>query len=144
MSHHISLIALSAVLALCPAVPVQAAPRLFGDSVLLRQDGFTDEINGQGPDLVLLAAGPSDGWKTVIRHLRGRYPVHLIVLDRPDGDIAAVDAWLVKRGWTPVLLAGEAPAAALAAAHPENVKQVLQLQGASETLIAALKAFLRG
>ena len=58
---------------------VQAETRLFGDSVLNRGDGISDEITGAGPDLVLIAGSQSgDDLRDTVKSLRKDHRVHLI------------------------------------------------------------------
>jgi hypothetical protein len=57
----------------------QAGSRLFGDSVLNRSDGITDEITGSGPDMLVIAGSQSaDALRDTVKSLRKDHRIHLI------------------------------------------------------------------
>jgi hypothetical protein len=92
-----SKICLIAGLALAVTLPAQAATRLFGDSVLIMTDGFSDEITGDGPAIVYVAGTESpDAVEAAVKQLRKTNRVHLIHMT--DGAAAsALETYLANR-----------------------------------------------
>ena len=75
----------------------QAGARIFGDSVLNVQDGFSDEITGDGPALVFIAGTQSpDALRDTVKALRKTSRVHLMRVT----DASAARAYLDKRKLT--------------------------------------------
>ena len=73
-----------AALVLTFALPAQAGTRLFGDSVLNLSDSFSDEITGNGPALVFVAAAQSpDELRDTVKALRKTNRIHLIRMTGP-------------------------------------------------------------
>ena len=126
-------------LMLTTMLPAQA--RLFGDSILLQDDGFSDEISGEGPDLILIASPSDDANKATVKHLRRSYRVHLIHTDSNDA-VATLNTYLSRRRIKPVALidqGGGSVSRALAALRGD-LKKTMVTQAADD---AALDAFLK-
>ena len=94
----------------------QAASRVFGDSVLNRTDNLSEEVTGQGPELVFVAGTESpDELRAAVRELRRTNRVHLIRMTEGGNDAAhaaALRAYLDKRHLTEAPLAGSGAALA--------------------------------
>ncbi|MEO8114745.1 MAG: alpha/beta hydrolase [Phenylobacterium sp.] len=121
------------------------ANRLFADSQLVVRDRFSDEVIGQGPDLVLIPglASSRATWKATAERLRGRYRLHLIQVAGFAGETArgngegevviataeAIDAYLVEKQLTPAVLIGHSLGGTmipyLAEKHPEHLRTAL-------------------
>ncbi len=92
----------------------QAASRVFGDSVLNLTDNLSEEVTGQGPELVFVAGIESpDELRTAIRQLRRTNRVHLIRMMEGGNDAAnaaALRAYLDKRHLAEAPVAGSGAA----------------------------------
>lgn len=140
------LAAVLALLAIAPPALAQADPnRLFADSRIVVRDRFSDEIIGQGPDLIFIPglASSRATWKATAERLRGRYRLHLIQIAgfsgepsraNGQGDVVvptaeALDAYLLEQKLTPATLIGHSlggtTALYLAETHPEHFRKVL-------------------
>jgi len=137
-----SLIALAVVL---PTWCRAEAPRLFADSSLVTRDRFSDEIVGQGPDLVFIPglASSRATWQAEAARLKSHYRVHLIqiagfagepVHANATGEVfvpttEALDAYLVEQNLTPATVIGHSlggtMALYLAEHHGDHLKKVL-------------------
>ena len=140
------LAAVLALLTIAPPALAQADPnRLFADSRIVVRDRFSDEIIGQGPDLIFIPglASSRATWKATAERLRGRYRLHLIQIAgfsgepsraNGQGDVVvptaeALDAYLLEQKLTPATLIGHSlggtTALYLAETHPEHFRKVL-------------------
>ena len=139
-----SLVALAAALVLAaPAAAQTADPnRLFPDSTLIVRDRFSDEVIGQGPDLVFIPGLSSSRatWKATAERLKGRYRLHLIQVAGFAGEPAranasgevviptaeAIDAYLVAQKLSPATVVGHSLGGTmllyLAQKHPEHLR----------------------
>ena len=94
----------------------QAASRVFGDSVLNLTDHLSEEVTGQGPELVFVAGTESpDELRAAVRELRRTNRVHLIRITEGGNDAAnaaALRAYLGKRHLAAAPLAGSGAALA--------------------------------
>jgi pimeloyl-ACP methyl ester carboxylesterase len=114
------------------------------DSIVVR-DRFSDEIVGQGPDLVLIPglASSRDTWKATALRLKDRYRLHLIQVAGFAGEPAranlgdavvvptaeAIDAYLVEQHLVPAVVIGHSLGGTmtlyLAEHHPEHLKKAM-------------------
>jgi pimeloyl-[acyl-carrier protein] methyl ester esterase len=128
-----------------PAAAQSDPNRLFADSRIVVRDRFSDEIVGQGPDVVLIPglASSRATWKATAERLRGHYRLHLIQVAGFAGEPAranaagevviptaeAIDAYLVEQKLTPATVAGHSLGGTmilyLAQKHPEHLKKAL-------------------
>jgi pimeloyl-[acyl-carrier protein] methyl ester esterase len=135
----------AAALLLAAASAAAADTRLYADSTLVVQDRFSDEIVGQGPDIVFLPGLSSSRavWKVSADRLRAHYRVHLIQVAGFAGEPAranaagpvlvptaeAIDAYLVAQHLTPATLIGHSMggtmALYLAETHPGHYAKVM-------------------
>jgi pimeloyl-ACP methyl ester carboxylesterase len=135
------------VLALAGPVAAQTTDpnRLFNDSKIVVRDRFSDEIVGQGPDLVFIPGLSSSRatWKATAERLRGRYRLHLIQVAGFAGEPAranatgevlvptaeAIDAYLVEQKLTPATAIGHSMGGTmllyLAETHPDHLKTAM-------------------
>lgn len=119
---------LGAALALILIAPTFAhagrdsGPRLYADSQLVVRDRFSDEIIGNGPDIVFIPglASSRDTWKAEAERLKDHYRVHLINVAGFAGEPAranangpvfvptaeALDAYLVEQHLAPAIVIG--------------------------------------
>jgi pimeloyl-ACP methyl ester carboxylesterase len=142
---------LYAALILTGAAAAQpAAPdpnRLFADSRLVVSDRFSDEIVGDGPDLVFIPGLASSRitWKATAERLRAHYRLHLLQIagfageptrGNAEGDVLiptaeAIDAFLVEQKLTPATVIGHSLGGTitlyLAETHPEHLKKALMV-----------------
>lgn len=92
----------------------QAASRVFGDSVLTVSDHLSEEVTGQGPELVFVAGTESpDQLRAAVRELRRTNRVHLIRMTEGADDTAnaaALRDYLDKHHLTAAPLAGSGAA----------------------------------
>ncbi len=139
-----SLIALAVVLPTWTRAE-NADPRLYPDSMLVTHDRFSDEIVGQGPDLVFIPglASSRATWKVEADRLKGRYRVHLIQIAGFAGESAranaagevfvptaeALDTYLAEQHLTPATVIGHSlggtMALYLAEHHGDHLKKIL-------------------
>jgi pimeloyl-[acyl-carrier protein] methyl ester esterase len=149
-----SLIAAASAL-LLTAPPVAAQPsalasapsttRLFADSRLVVEPRFSDEIVGQGPDLIFIPglASSRETWRATAERLKGRYRLHLIQIAgfageparaNASGDVLvptaeALDAYIAGQHLAPAVVIGHSLGATtalyLVEHHPEHYKKVL-------------------
>lgn len=114
---------IGAALAASTILPSRADPVLFpGQSAVIARDRFSDEIIGQGPDIVFIPglAASRDTWKTQAERLKDHYRVHLINIAGFAGEPAranasgpvfvataeALDTYLVEQHLTPATVIG--------------------------------------
>ena len=122
-----------------------AGTKLFSDSTLVVQDRFSDEIVGQGPDLVFVPGLSSsrEVWKATAERLKGRFRLHLIQVagfagEEPRANASgpvlaptaeAIDAYLVAHHLAPATVIGHSLGGTmilyLAEHHPEHLKKVM-------------------
>jgi pimeloyl-ACP methyl ester carboxylesterase len=143
------LTALVATLALAGPVAAQGADpnRIFTDSKLVVRDRLSDEVVGQGPDVVFIPGLASSRltWKATAERLRGKYRLHLIQIAGFSGEPArangsgdvllptaeAIDAYLVEQKLTPATLVGHSLGGTtvlyLAEKHPEHLKKAMMV-----------------
>ena len=127
------------------AIAASAGTKLFSDSTLVVQDRFSDEIVGQGPDLVFIPGLSSsrEVWKATAEQLKSRYRLHLIqvsgfVDEEPrlnaSGPVLvptaeAIDAYLVAQHLAPATVIGHSLGGTmilyLAQHQPEHLKKVM-------------------
>lgn len=108
-------------------------------------DRFSDEIVGQGPDIILIPglASSRDTWKGQIGALASHYRIHLIQVAGFAGEPArsnasgavlvptaeAIDSYLVAEHLTPAVLIGHSLGGTmtlyLAEHHPDHIKKAL-------------------
>lgn len=120
---NIALGALLAAALIVPSLAHAAEPVMFpGESTVVTRDRFSDEIVGNGPDLVFIPglASSRETWKAEAARLRGHYRVHLINLAGFAGEPSranasgaifvptaeALDAYLVEQHLTPATVIG--------------------------------------
>jgi pimeloyl-ACP methyl ester carboxylesterase len=135
----------AALLIASPAVAQQDPNRLFADSKIVVRDRFSDEVVGNGPDVVFIPglASSRATWKATAERLRGKYRLHLIQVAGFAGEPArangagevviptaeAIDAYLVEQKLTPAVLVGHSLGGTmslyLAQRRPEHLKKVL-------------------
>ncbi len=144
-----TLLALFAAACLVGPLRAAAAPtpetRLFADSKLVVQPRFSDEIVGQGPDLIFIPglASSRETWKATAERLKGRYRLHLIQIGgfageppraNATGDVLiptaeALDAYLAAEHLQPAVVIGHSLGATttlyLVEKHPEHYRKVL-------------------
>jgi pimeloyl-ACP methyl ester carboxylesterase len=121
------------------------AMRLYPDSTVVTRDRFSDEIVGEGPDLVFIPGLSSARatWKQAADRLKDRYRLHLIqvagfagepVRGNASGDVLvptaeAIDAYLVETHLTPATVIGHSlggtMALYLAEHHGDHLRKVL-------------------
>lgn len=139
---------LGSLIALAVVVPTwshAASTQLFADSTLVTRDRFSDEIVGQGPDLVFIPglASSRATWQATAERLKAQYRVHLIQIAGFAGEPAranaagevlvptaeALDAYLVEQHLTPATVIGHSlggtTALYLAEHHGDHLKKVL-------------------
>ena len=134
-----------AAFVLAAAVAPAATPRVFEDSTLYEGKRFSDEIAGQGPDLIFISGMSSsrETWAEVARQLRSRYRVHLIQLagyaGEPARDNASglviipsskeIAAYLEAQKLTPATVIGHSlggtVALILTEAYQQDIKKVM-------------------
>ena len=138
-----SILAVSLVIGVTAAA--SAGTTLFSDSTLVIQDRFSDEIVGQGPDLVFMPGLSSsrEVWKATAERLKGRYRLHLIQVSGFAGEepranaggpvlvptAEAIDAYLVAHRLAPATVIGHSLGGTmclyLVEHHPEHFKKVM-------------------
>lgn len=121
------------------------APCLAHADTTVVRDRFSDEIAGQGPDLVFIPglASSRDTWKAVAERLKARYRVHLIQVAGFAGESArgnaggevvvptaeAIDAYLVEQRLVPATIIGHSLGGTmtlyLSERHPEHLKKAM-------------------
>ena len=95
---------------------------MFADSKLVVRDRFSDEVVGNGPDLIFIPGLNSSRttWRVSAERLRSHYRLHLIQVAGFAGEAAranatgevlvptaeAIDAYLVEQKLTPAVLIG--------------------------------------
>jgi pimeloyl-ACP methyl ester carboxylesterase len=114
------------------------------DETVVR-DRFSDEIVGQGPDLIFIPglASSRDTWKATAERLKAHYRLHLIQVAGFAGEAArangqgpvvvptaeAIDAYLAERHLTPATVIGHSLGGTitlyLAEHHPADLKKAL-------------------
>jgi len=134
-------------LAAPPAPEPAASPstRLFPDSRLVERPRFSDEIVGQGPDLIFVPglASSRATWAETAERLKGRYRLHLIQIAGFAGEPAranasgevlaptaeAIDAYIAEMHLAPAVVIGHSLGATsalyLVEHHPEHYRKVL-------------------
>ncbi|HEY0107839.1 MAG TPA: alpha/beta hydrolase [Rhizomicrobium sp.] len=140
-----SLIALSLLAPSWVRAEDRPSTALYSDSRLVVRDRFSDEIVGQGPDLVLIPglASSRATWKGTADRLKAHYRLHLIQLagfagEAPrangSGEVVvptaeALDAYLVEQHLAPAVVVGHSlggtMALYLAEHHGDHLKKVL-------------------
>lgn len=135
------------LMAFAVAAPAAAADanRLFADSQMVVRDRFSDEIVGEGPDVVFIPglASSRATWKTVAESLRARYRLHLIQVAgfagepsraNAEGEVVkptaeAIAAYLADASLKPAVVVGHSLGGTmtlyLAETHPEVLKKAL-------------------
>jgi len=138
---------LGSLIALAVVLPTwtHAEPRLFAESTLVTRDRFSDEIVGQGPDLILIPglASSRATWQAEADRLEGHFRLHLIQVAGFAGEPAranasgevlvptaeAIDAYLVEQHLTPATIIGHSlggtMALYLAEHHGDHLKKIL-------------------
>lgn len=136
---------LSAVAAAFISTACAAAGQLYPDSKLIIQDRFSDEIVGNGPDVVLIPGLSSsrETWKAAADKLKTNHRLHLIQVAGFAGEPAranasgpvlaptadAIDTYLVAQHLTPAVVIGHSLGGTmllyLAERHPEHFKKVM-------------------
>lgn len=139
-----SILAAAALLAAVTA-SATAGTNLYPDSKVVVQDRFSDEIIGQGPDVVFIPGLNSSRavWKATADRLKNRYRLHLIQVAGFAGETAranasgavlvptaeAIDAYLTAQHLTPAILIGHSMGGTmslyLAEKHPGHYKKVM-------------------
>jgi pimeloyl-ACP methyl ester carboxylesterase len=139
-----SILAASLVLGLTAAAAC-AGTKMFSDSTLVVRDRFSDEIVGQGPDLIFIPGLSSsrEVWKATAERLKGGYRLHLIQVagfagEAPRANASgpvlvptaeAIDAYLVAQHLAPATVIGHSLGGTmilyLAEQHPEHMKKVM-------------------
>lgn len=127
------------------AIAASAGTKLFSDSTLVVQDRFSDEIVGQGPDLVFIPGLSSsrEVWKATAEQLKSRYRLHLIQVSGFAGEepranasgpvlaptAEAIDGYLVAHHLAPATVIGHSLGGTmilyLAQHQPEHLKKVM-------------------
>ncbi|HEY5107736.1 MAG TPA: alpha/beta hydrolase [Caulobacteraceae bacterium] len=145
MAAAAALLAGAAPAAAAPPPATAASTRLFADSQLVVGDRFSDEVIGNGPDLIFVPglASSRETWRVTAQRLRGRFRLHLIQIAGFAGEPAranaagpvlapsaeALDAYIVAHHLAPAVLIGHSLggtiALYLAEHHPEHLKKVL-------------------
>jgi pimeloyl-[acyl-carrier protein] methyl ester esterase len=135
----------AACLTLALTTPSASAAKLFPDSTLVVQDRFSDEIVGQGPDVMLIPglASPREVWLKTAERLKGKFRLHLIQVAGFAGEppranasgpvlaptAEAIDAYLVAQHLTPATVIGHSLGGTmllyLAEHHPDHFKKVM-------------------
>jgi pimeloyl-[acyl-carrier protein] methyl ester esterase len=115
------------------------------DGQIVVRDRFSDEIVGQGPDVVFIPglASSRDTWRATAERLRDHYRVHLIQVagfaNEParanaQGPVVqptaeAIDAYFVERHLTPAVIVGHSLGGTmtlyLAENHPADIKKAM-------------------
>jgi pimeloyl-ACP methyl ester carboxylesterase len=133
-------VALGLLLAASLILPTLA----HADETVVR-DRFSDEIVGQGPDLIFIPglASSRDTWKATAGRLKDHYRLHLIQISGFAGEPArgnaggpvvvptaeAIDAYLVEQKLVPAVVIGHSLGGTmtlyLAENHPEHVKKAM-------------------
>lgn len=147
MIRNIAIGALLAAALIAPSL-VHADPVLFpGKSTLVVRDRFSDEIVGNGPDIVLIPglASSRETWKKEADRLEDHYRLHLIQVAGFAGEPAranatgpvlvptaeAVDAYLVEQHLTPATVIGHSLGGTivlyLAERHPADLKKAMMV-----------------
>lgn len=136
---------LVAVLAFAAPAAAADSNRLFPDSEVVVRDRFSDEIVGEGPDLVFIPglASSRATWRTVAESLRARYRLHLIQVAgfagepsraNAEGEVVkptaeAIADYLRGEKLTPAVVIGHSLGGTmtlyLAETHPEVLKKAL-------------------
>ncbi|WP_293454200.1 alpha/beta hydrolase [Phenylobacterium sp.] len=136
---------LVAVLAFTAPAAAADSNRLFPDSRVVVRDRFSDEIVGEGPDLVFIPglASSRATWRTVAESLRARYRLHLIQVAgfagepsraNAEGEVVkptaeAIADYLRGEKLTPAVVIGHSLGGTmtlyLAETHPEVLKKAL-------------------
>lgn len=145
--RNIAIGALIAAVLIAPSL-AHAAPVLFPDqSTVVTHDRFSDEIVGQGPDLVFIPglASSRETWKAQAERLKGRYRLHLIQVAGFAGEPAsanasgpvliptaeAIDAYLVEQHLMPATVIGHSLGGTivlyLAEHHPADLKKAMMV-----------------
>ena len=121
------------------------APPLAHAGATVTRDRFSDEIVGEGPDLVFIPglASSRDTWKATAERLKARYRLHLIQVAGFAGESArgnaagevvvptaeAIDAYLVEQHLTPATVIGHSLGGTmtlyLCEHHPEHLKKAM-------------------
>lgn len=128
-----------------PAPAASPSTRLFPDSRLVERPRFSDEIVGQGPDLIFIPglASSRATWAETAERLKGRYRLHLIQIAGFAGEPAranasgevlaptaeAIDAYIAEMHLAPAVVIGHSLGATsalyLVQHHPEHYRKVL-------------------
>lgn len=129
MPHEMRNICLGLLLAITVIVPglaraadADSPTRLYPESQIVVRDRFSDEIVGNGPDLVFIPglASSRATWKATADRLKDRYRLHLVQVAGFAGERAranatgpvlqptadAIDAYLVEQHLTPATIIG--------------------------------------
>lgn len=141
-----SLLALAAIALLAGPAAAHADPnRLFADSTIVVRDRFSDEVVGDGPDVVFIPglASSRATWKATAERLRGKYRLHLIQVagfagessrGNATGEVVvptaeAIDSYLVDQKLSPAVVVGHSLGGTmvlyLAQKHAEHLKKAL-------------------
>ncbi len=136
---------LAGVIGIALSFPGASAAKLFPDSTLVVHDRFSDEIVGQGPDVVFIPglACPRDVWIKTAERLKSHYRLHLIQVagfagEAPRGSASgpvigptaeAIDAYLTAQHLGPVTAIGHSLGGTmllyLAEHHSEHFKKIM-------------------
>jgi pimeloyl-ACP methyl ester carboxylesterase len=126
-------------------VTILAASARAEDAQMVTRDRFSDEIVGQGPDIVFIPglASSRDTWKAAAARLKDHYRVHLIQVAGFAGEPAranaqgpvlaptaeAIDAYLVEQHLAPAVVVGHSLGGTmtlyLAEHHPADLKKAM-------------------
>ncbi len=121
------------------------APCLAHADTTVVRDRFSDQILGEGPDLIFIPglASSRDTWKATAERLKAHYRVHLIQVAGFAGEPArgnaggavvvptaeAIDAYLVEQHLTPATIVGHSLGGTmtlyLSEHHPEHVNKAM-------------------
>jgi pimeloyl-[acyl-carrier protein] methyl ester esterase len=143
--HHTARTLLAALVGLTLAGALITSLALAKSSQTIVQDRFSDEIIGQGPDIILIPglASSRDTWRGQIGPLALHYRIHLIQVAGFAGEPSrsnaagavlvptaeAIDAYLVSQHLTPAILVGHSLGGTmtlyLAEHHPNHIKKAL-------------------
>jgi pimeloyl-[acyl-carrier protein] methyl ester esterase len=119
--------------------------KLFDDSTLVVRDRFSDEIVGQGPDVIFIPglASSRATWSVTAKRLKAHYRLHLIqvagfageeVRGNASGPVLAptaeaIDAYLVEQHLTPAVVVGHSLGGTmvlyLAEHHADHLKKIM-------------------
>lgn len=138
-------IALAAIVPSFSKAAEMSPTRLFANSQVVVRDRFSNEVAGNGPDLVFIPglASSRATWKATAERLKDKYRLHLIQVAGFAGEPAranasgpvliptadAIDGYLVEQHLAPATVIGHSLggtiALYLAEHHPDHLKKVM-------------------